>query len=387
MATACSSSSAARILRAAVLLALPALFAAQVRAVVVSASLVPGRMSLCVGETATLVLDLDLEDAELYTEPDDPFAGFMGRTHPRSEPLRLSGIPESNAIVRFGRFERATAPRADIMRFVATVEAVAPGVETFSPAFSGTLARTVATHGFMRQITTEPFSATAGPLSLRVETVPEDGRPPDFCGAVGDSLLFSASLDPVECAPGDLVTLRWTLSGHGASLASPVDWNPGDGFKPYPPRREEGAADTFAATQIAIPQDASATNAAAFSISWFNPSAKRFETATAGPWTLTFHDRPEPEEAETFLPDQEAGSIAATPRTDASAPSVTTIRQGAEISVRAATPARFAPWPQAKVLFDIPEGTKVTVREQAGNGFLRVLLPGGATGWIRHEGP
>ena len=416
MATACSSSrfrspisrraNAAGCAVAAAIAALSAFVPADAVAATLVATLVPGRTSLCVGEKATIVLDLDLEGAELYTERPDPFDAFFGRSSPRSDALSLSGIPEARDIVGFGQFERANAPRAGVMRFVSEVEAIAPGDISFSPVISGTVARTVATRGFVRQISTEPFSAAAGSISLRVSEVPKEGRPADFCGAVGDALQLAATLEPAECALGDLVTLRWTITGPGAGLAAPVVWTPGDGFKSYPPREGEHDENSFSATQIVIPVDESASNAAPFSVSWFDPAAGSFRTQSAGPWSLRFRERPEPEEVQAVTTgDEVASNSPALPRSHGApnassdgapddaietaasdstkAPPKVGASVGAEFQTTESLPARFAPWPKSRALYQIPAGTSVKVREISENGWLRVLLPSGATGWIK----
>ena len=51
------------------------------------------------------------------------------------------------------------------------------------------------------------------------------------------------------------------------------------------------------------------------------------------------------------------------------------------LAIPALAPARLAPAAGAKVLFEIPAGTAVRVREVRG-AWLRVLLPDGSSGWI-----
>ena len=54
---------------------------------------------------------------------------------------------------------------------------------------------------------------------------------------------------------------------------------------------------------------------------------------------------------------------------------------GDRLAIPSLAPARLAPAAGAKVLFEIPAGTAVRVREIRG-AWLRVLLPDGSSGWI-----
>jgi len=57
-------------------------------------------------------------------------------------------------------------------------------------------------------------SATAAPLALWVRSLPEEGRPPDFGGAVGE-LTVAASAEPRELTLGETLTVTLEVRGSG----------------------------------------------------------------------------------------------------------------------------------------------------------------------------
>ena len=296
--------------------------------------------------------------------------------------LRLAGIPPSGATIDVGPF--APAATADLAQraWCSEVSLLAPGTAVFEPSISGTLRRLApGSTGFFRQYSLESFSAAADPRRIVARPLPEEGRPGDFCDAVGP-FAFEASLSPEACAPGDLVTLRWNLRGRGAELGKEVAWDPGPGFKAYPPRVEERGEGLLAVSQVVVPLSTNATRAAAFSVSTFDPASSRYATHRAGPFALRFVERaPEEEDPVPAPPAPGAGKTA--PTTTATAPDGGdgAAAPGARLVLPALASARLAPASGAKVLFEIPAGTTVRVREIRGD-WLRVLLPDGASGWM-----
>ena len=336
-----------------------ALAAAGAMAQTLSVSLDPAQDRYYAGQRVSCVLELDLGDAELSDGGN----------------LSLSGIPESGPAIHFGRFAPAAPAPSGAQRWIAPLHLVSPTNFALSPAVSGTLRRETSRRGsFFRAYSLAPFDAAARPLTVTVAETPADGRPADACGAVGP-LRAKASLSPLDCAVGDLLTLRWTLQGPGADLAEPAAWAPGPGFKTYPPRVDRREDGILSVSQVVIPLGDSSTNAAAFSVSWFDPRSG-WTRGGAGPFRISFHERPPAEEGAG-----DAGPDAAPPGPDETEAALRPFAAGEEAAAGENAPARFAPGPHARILFEVPCGTPLRVVETSGP-WTRVAVPGGAAGWM-----
>ena len=350
---------------------LPAAFAAAfaasgAAAQTLSVSVDPAQDRYYAGQRVSCILQLDLGGAEL--------AGGGN--------LSLSGIPDSGPAFSFGSFAPAAPGPAGEQRWIAPLRFVSPTNFVLAPAVSGTLRRETSRRGsFFRAYSLAPFDASARPLALSVAATPSAGRPADDCGAVGP-IGAEAALAPLDCAVGDLLTLRWTLRGPGADAAEPAAWSPGPGFKAYPPRVEERADGRLSVSQVVVPLDASATNAAAFSVSWFDPRSG-WTRGGAGPFAISFHERKREAPAEDAAPAPPGEPPAAGDAASGAAPGAgpRDFRVGAAAALLESAPARFAPGPRAKILFDVPQGTPVRVVETLG-AWVRVAVPDGAAGWL-----
>ena len=324
----------------------------------------PDQPAYWVGQRVLCTLELDLAGGELGGD------------------LRLGGMPPSDATIDVGPFAPAATADLSHRAWSGEVSLLAPGTAVFEPLISGTLRRLApGSTGFFRQYSLENFSAAAEPRRIVARPLPEEGRPGDFCNAVG-RFSFDADLSPRECMPGDLVTLRWNLRGRGAELGREIAWDPGPGFKAYPPRVEERGDGLLAVSQVVVPLSTNATQAAAFAVSTFDPASSRYATHRAGPFDLRFVERaPEEEDPVPAQPAPGAGKTAPTTTAPDAGGGTAAPAPGARLVLPALAPARLAPAAGAKVLFEIPAGTAVRVREARG-AWLRVLLADGSSGWI-----
>jgi hypothetical protein len=128
---------------------------------------------------------------------------------------------------------------------------------------------------------------------LKVLPVPSDGRPADFTGAVG-SFSVSTDITPTTPAAGDPLTLRLRVSGAGNfDRVSSEMFKHLDDWKTYPPKASFHPSDavgyrgekTFEQPVIAPKPGTHTLPALAFS--YFDPIARRFQTAVSTPITVT----------------------------------------------------------------------------------------------------
>jgi BatD DUF11 like domain len=131
------------------------------------------------------------------------------------------------------------------------------------------------------------------PVELTVSTLPAEGRPPDFSGAVG-TFKIASDLSASAAAAGDPLTLRLHVSGSGnfdrvdTSMLEHIEQ-----WKTYPPKSTFKAADalgykgekTFEQPLIASKPGAQTLPALTFS--YFDPTTRRYETARSAPLSVT----------------------------------------------------------------------------------------------------
>ena len=328
-----------------------------------SVSIRPQQDFYWAGQRVSCILSLGLDGAVLHDGGN----------------LQLSGLPENSAAVDFGSFSPGAGVTGVDFEWVAPLSLMAPTNFAISPKISGTLRREKSRKGsFFRQFSLEPFSVAAEPAVVEVRALPLDGRPSDFCGAVGP-LSADVSLEPVRCSPGDIVTLRYSLSGPGAEMAMPLDWEAGEAFKTYPPRVEKREDGFFSAIQTVVPLSFASTSPVPFSVSWFDPE-RGWTRSAGGAFRLVLEERrPEPEEELTGNPDLEA---TVRPRSR----SEETSSGSGVFTVASSLKARFAPGKTSPVLFEVPSGTPLEVIERSGR-WLRVKIPSGYAGWIEDAAP
>lgn len=140
--------------------------------------------------------------------------------------------------------------------------------------------------------TVEQVAYTA-PISIKVLPLPNRGKPSSFSGMVG-SYKFSANLDRTNLKMGDSLTLTFNISGDGAigEIANPklpelrnIRWEISEA------KANKNIEDSKVVTSKEIkamlyPQSTGTFKIPAITYSWFNPAIKRYEKASAGPWTI-----------------------------------------------------------------------------------------------------
>ncbi|SIO27557.1 BatD family protein [Fibrobacter sp. UWB11] len=145
------------------------------------------------------------------------------------------------------------------------------------------------------EIKTDSISkvATATPQSITVIPLPADNKPVNFSGMVGE-FRFDANFDRTHLKIGDALTLNINISGDDISgiIANPKlpDLI---GFRWEIPEistvKKNENSKTITSKNIKVilyPKEKKVFEIPAITYSWFNPSKKQYETASAGPWTI-----------------------------------------------------------------------------------------------------
>lgn len=130
-------------------------------------------------------------------------------------------------------------------------------------------------------------------VNITVKPLPAQGKPADFSGMVGD-YKFSADFDRTNLKVGEALTLSINIKGDGTpgTVTDPKlpDFSE---FRSVPPENNISKKVTgnkvITSKDIKVflyPKKKGTFEIPAINYSWFNPAKKKYETATAGPWTI-----------------------------------------------------------------------------------------------------
>ncbi|TAN35627.1 MAG: hypothetical protein EPN23_10645 [Verrucomicrobia bacterium] len=139
---------------------------------------------------------------------------------------------------------------------------------------------------------TRPVDIPTQPLEFSVRALPENGRPKDFNGAVGQFAL-TAQVKPDSAAVGDPVTLAARISGHGNfdSIAFPMLGN-SELLKTYDAKltaKELDETQTRGSKtyeQVLIPRSLDAQQIPAVGFNYFDPEKEQYVVLSAGPFDV-----------------------------------------------------------------------------------------------------
>ncbi|MGD9612276.1 MAG: BatD family protein [Kiritimatiellia bacterium] len=221
----------------------------------------------------------------------------------------LGGFPESGFVI--GQFEELQMVREDIggqfynlRRFRAKARALTAGAFDVRPAL-----RVGVIYPSQRRQQRDPFgffdpfggpSATpvtlpVPPANLVIRSIPAEGRPATYAGAVGQ-FDFTMDVRPRELKVGEPVTVTLRLQGSGnVSAALPPAYRDADLFKAYEARQVGDVPDPAAVggskifEQVVIPRSDALKELPALQFSFFDPAAAQYRTVSAGPFPLTVH--------------------------------------------------------------------------------------------------
>lgn len=225
-----------------------------------------------------------------------PAAGFW------VEEFELPAQPEAEAVVRNG--ERYVTA---LIRKVAMFP-TSPGTKSIEPlriearvqvqrqrgrdAFRGLLDPSSI---FASEVPTTVASPT---IEVEVLPLPAAGRPTGFSGMVGD-LAVTTTLDRDSVSANEAVTMKVEVSGSGnlKGIAPPsIDLPPTiEAFPPETSERlrttERGVTGTRTYEYVLIPRAPGNLTIPGIDVSYFDPAAERYSTASAAPLELTVSGR------------------------------------------------------------------------------------------------
>lgn len=329
----------------------------------------PKQETYYVGQKVTATLTVDFRDVEFYGD------------------LRIDGLPDANTTGTL-RFQPIPGDNPQIQSFRSDIYLLRRGRIEFTPVVSGRVAVRVG-GGFTVRRRIFNFTAQTDPISLDVRVPPLENRPADYSSAIGQFRL-NASITPSESYAGDLLNLRWTLQGSGSLDITPdVKYSPGTGFRIYPPRIATRADDSVTCEQVLIPLGTNITAAPPLSVSYFDPLKGEYITLRTPEFSLSVTERPAgmpPSTNEVMALAVVPSAVA--PRAESAVDGGNGLgfmrflrrRRGEDQVMGSSATARLCPDSISKVLFDVPAGAVVEMREAEGE-WLRVLYDG-ATGWV-----
>ncbi|NTV29895.1 MAG: protein BatD [Candidatus Omnitrophica bacterium] len=138
--------------------------------------------------------------------------------------------------------------------------------------------------GFFNSYQKRPLTITSSTFELNVKPLPEEGRPADFSGAVGQFDL-QAEVGPAEVKAGDPVTLKAAIFGSGSLKNIRMPQVPQEGFKVYDPQiKEEGGRKSL--EQVLIPTGPEVAAVPALTFNYFDPVRGQYATVTRGPFPV-----------------------------------------------------------------------------------------------------
>ena len=147
---------------------------------------------------------------------------------------------------------------------------------------------------FNNNITNVQKELSSQSLSIDVKSLPENGKPDSFAGAVGN-YKFTSSIDKEELSTNEAVTITFTVSGSGniELLQMPEPVFPPD-FEVYDPKittnvdaSSQGMTGTKKAEYLAIPRRAGSFSIQPVEFTFFNPSTGTYQTLLSEPYELS----------------------------------------------------------------------------------------------------
>jgi hypothetical protein len=176
--------------------------------------------------------------------------------------------------------------------------AARPGAGFFNGSGFEDLMDDPAFQNFFGRSTQRDVVVSSAPETFTVVPPPEEGRPDDFTGAVGN-FSVSADVSQQKAAEGDPITLRLHVSGEGdfGRVSSPM-LSDGDGWKAYTPTAKFIPGDQIGYRgekifeQPLVSTQPGTRGVPEVHFSWFDPSLRRYQQAQTPPLTVQIAPAP-----------------------------------------------------------------------------------------------
>ena len=176
---------------------------------------------------------------------------------------------------------------------VVTIEGVVTPTRTGKLAFGPAAIKCQKRVGedWFGRVQTEDITVPVDPLDIEVLPLPEEGRPADFAGAIGQWNL-AVTAKPTELAVGDPITFTIKISGTGNIDTVPAPkLGSLEGFKTYDPTTKTTKDDLNTSgqrviQQVLIPKSTEVKELPDVRLTYFDPVAKAYKVAMQPPIQL-----------------------------------------------------------------------------------------------------
>lgn len=222
--------------------------------------------------------------------------------------FQVTGTPADGFVIgksaEGGRFRAQVGNRAyTVVPFTLALNATKAGALTLGP-FTANIVVVLPSQNeggdpifrqFFNQGEQKQVSLATEIASVESLPLPEQNKPADFSGAIGD-FTMTASVGPTNVTVGDPVTVRVQISGRGAldSIQLP-DQSALNNFKIFPPTAKIETTDQLGLEgrktfeEIITPQNSDVHEWPQFSFSFFNPDDGNYHTLTQPAVSLAVH--------------------------------------------------------------------------------------------------
>ncbi len=131
-----------------------------------------------------------------------------------------------------------------------------------------------------------PLELKSAEIPITVLSLPQEGKPEGFDGALGNFQL-NIEATPIEVKAGDPITLKMTVMGDGNFYSVNVPkLQSKDGFKVYDPQVKQGENEKVF-EQVIIPESEKITSIPQINFSFFNTRTGQYQVLTHEPIPIT----------------------------------------------------------------------------------------------------
>lgn len=196
----------------------------------------------------------------------------------------------------------------DVIEFTADMFGIKPGEFTLGPAklkcnlvvrgqnqhrrspldggFLGGLFKDDIFEDFFGRYEAYPLELKSTELPITVLSLPQEGKPGGFDGALGNFQL-KAEASPLQVKAGDPITLKMTVTGEGnLDTVKPPKLQSKDAFKVYDPQVKQNETEKIF-EQVLIPDSEKVTHIPQINFSFFNTQTGQYQVLTHNPIPIT----------------------------------------------------------------------------------------------------